>query len=87
MTAKGVSKGNALLRLCTYLGVEPAQVLAFGDGNNDAGMLSIAGMGIAVANASTHIKAIADVLVSSNDREGPAQFLEYMLQIRASARR
>jgi len=60
-------------------------VMAFGDGNNDAGMLSVAGIGIAVANASTHIKAIADMLVPSNEQEGPAQFLEYMLQIRASA--
>jgi len=85
MTAKGVSKGNALLRLCAYLGVEPGQVLAFGDGNNDAGMLSIAGMGIAVANASTHIKAIADVLVPSNEREGPAQFLDYLLKNRSAA--
>jgi len=85
MTAKGVSKGNAMLRLCAYLGVEPAQVLAFGDGNNDAGMLSIAGMGIAVANASTHIKAIADMLVPSNEREGPAQFLDYLLKNRSAA--
>ena len=37
-----------------------AQAMAFGDGNNDIEMLKSVGHGVAMANASDELKAIAD---------------------------
>jgi hypothetical protein len=39
-------------------------------------MLSIAGLGVAVANAKPAAQAVADVIVASNDAEGPAEAIE-----------
>lgn len=76
---KGVHKGRAMLRICDHMGIRAENVIAIGDGNNDAEMLSWSGLGVAVANASDLAKASADVVVPSNDENGPAQLLEYLL--------
>ena len=51
ISAPGVTKGAALARLCELRGVEPRDVLAFGDMPNDLPMLTWAGTSYAVANA------------------------------------
>lgn len=76
---KGVSKGSALLKVCAHLGIEPESVLAFGDGNNDIEMIAAAGLGVALANASALAKTSADLLVPPVDQNGPAKFLDYLL--------
>lgn len=48
----GVNKGAALERLAARMGLQAAEVLAFGDGNNDVEMLSWAGVGIAMSHAT-----------------------------------
>lgn len=72
----GASKGRGLLRLLGDLGVDPANVLAIGDGENDAEMLRLAGIGVAVANAMPHAKEAADFVVASNDEDGVAEAIE-----------
>lgn len=72
----GSSKGNGLRWLLDRLGVDPAQVLAVGDGENDAEMLAMAGVGAAVANAMPAARAAADVVVASNDDGGVAEAIE-----------
>jgi len=52
-------KGVALLALAKRLGIEPADVMALGDGDNDAPMLRAAGLGVAMANATPLAKAAA----------------------------
>jgi len=51
VSAPGVSKASMLARCCTRLGVEAADVAAFGDMPNDIAMLSWAGLPHVVANA------------------------------------
>ena len=75
----GTSKGNALQEVSDDLGIGLESVMAFGDGNNDIDMLSTAGIGVAMANATMHAKASADLLVPPVDQNGPAQFLDYLL--------
>lgn len=75
----GTSKGKALVEVSQDLGIGLESILAFGDGNNDIDMLTTAGFGVALANASTHAKASADLLVPPVDQNGPAQFLDYLL--------
>ncbi|MBV8275311.1 MAG: HAD-IIB family hydrolase, partial [Verrucomicrobia bacterium] len=45
---RGINKATALAKVATEYGVNQEEVLAFGDGENDAAMLAWAGMGIAM---------------------------------------
>lgn len=81
---KGASKGAAVRALCESMDVDPAYVLALGDGDNDKEMLSFVGLGIAVGNASEATKAIADVVLDeTNDEDAVAAAVEkYVLEPR-----
>ena len=73
---KGVSKGAGLLWLLERLDIEPAAVLAMGDGENDIEMLRLAGLGVTMSNASPLVQAAADYVVGTNDESAVAQALE-----------
>ena len=70
------SKGNALLRIAEAEGLDVENCAAFGDQGNDASMVKCAGVGVAVANATDELKAVADYVTSSNDDDGVAEFIE-----------
>ena len=53
----GTSKGSALAFWLRRNGLSPADLLAFGDAENDLDMLRMAGLGIAMANATPGLKA------------------------------
>ena len=72
----GTSKGAGLQRVLDELGIPPESVLAIGDGENDAEMLRMAGIGVAMANAMPEAMAAADYVVSSNDEDGVAEAVE-----------
>ena len=82
VNAAGVDKGNALLWLAQYLGIEPEETMAFGDGNNDITLLEKAGTGVAMKNGIEEVKHAADrVTEKTNDEEGAAKFIEtYVLK-------
>jgi len=80
ITPIGVNKASGLRLLCPMLGIELDNVLAFGDGNNDVEMFDAAGISVALANASQPATAHADIVVPSNDCDGPAQLLEFLLK-------
>lgn len=71
----GAGKGRALRRLCELLGVRAENVAAFGNGDNDADMLSFAGFGAAVENATDVCKSAADYICESNNDLGVAKTL------------
>lgn len=66
------NKGEALLALATYLGVDCNQTFAFGDGLNDLPMLEQAGVGVAMANACEEALKIANWVAPSCDEDGVA---------------
>ncbi len=68
-----VNKANGLSALAKHLGISPDEVMALGDGANDACMLSWAGLGVAMENAVPLAKEAADVLTASNDEDGAAK--------------
>jgi Cof subfamily protein (haloacid dehalogenase superfamily) len=49
---RGINKATALAKVAAEYRVPPAEVLAFGDGENDVAMLSWAGMGVAMAHGN-----------------------------------
>lgn len=71
-----VSKGNAVKWLCRRLGIDPAEVLAIGDGWNDLEMLQVAGMGVAVANAPGDLKKHADYICQLPSYHGVIEAIE-----------
>jgi Cof subfamily protein (haloacid dehalogenase superfamily) len=74
----GVTKGTALAELAAARGVEPADVVAFGDMPNDLPMLRWAGTGYAVANAHLDVLSAVDLTTASNDEDGVALVLEHL---------
>lgn len=73
---KGVSKGNLVLKLAELLGVDEKKTIAVGDNDNDASMLSMAGIGFAVANASPAAKNAADFVTVSNEEHAIAKIID-----------
>ncbi|MCF6335112.1 MAG: HAD family hydrolase [Spirochaetales bacterium] len=72
----GVSKGDALYEVAEHLGIETTNIMAFGDGDNDISMIKVAGTGVAMENATSELKSIADEVTLSNTDDGVAEFLE-----------
>lgn len=76
ISASGVTKASGVAWVAARLGVEAADVVAFGDMPNDVPMLSWAGRAVAVANAHPAAKEVADEVTASNDDDGVAAWLE-----------
>lgn len=72
---KDVSKGIAVINYGQMLGIEPNEIIAFGDSENDLSMIEAAGLGVAVANADECLKAKADIVCDTNDSFGVAKLL------------
>lgn len=82
LNAARANKGDALLRLCARLSLDPAAALAFGDGTNDLSLLRAAGCGVAMANAAPEVRAAADRIAPSNNDAGMAAVLRHLLSER-----
>jgi Cof subfamily protein (haloacid dehalogenase superfamily) len=74
--ALGVTKGTALAWVAQHLRIPQAEIIAMGDAGNDVEMLSWAGMGIAMGNASAEARAAARYVAPSVDEDGVAVALE-----------
>ena len=80
ITGEGVNKGTGLKLLCGHLGLPLSQTAAVGDGENDRELLRLAGLAVAMENASASIRAAAAVTVPDCDHDGAAVAMErYML--------
>jgi Cof subfamily protein (haloacid dehalogenase superfamily) len=76
ISAAGVTKASTLALLCEELGVQPHEVVAFGDMPNDLAMLEWAGSSYAMANAHPSVRALADGTAPANRDDGVAAVLE-----------
>lgn len=74
-----VDKGNALRFALPKLGIAPEELAAFGDGQNDVGMIKFAGIGVAMGNAIEETKCAADMVCGTNNEDGIADALEQLL--------
>ena len=72
---KGVTKGLALRKLTDYLNIPMEKTIAIGDYDNDVGMLTEAGIGIAVSNASIAARDAADYITVSNEEHAIAKVI------------
>ena len=81
ISAAGVNKAAALRELAADYGIEPSDVVAFGDYPNDLPMLEWAGHSIAPANAHPEVLASVDEVTASNDDDGVALAIERLLVV------
>ncbi len=68
------SKANSIKQLQKIL--ECDRVITFGDGGNDIDMFELADESYAVQNADEQLKRYATSVISSNDEDGVAHWLE-----------
>lgn len=73
---QGTSKFNSIKMTADLLGIDMADVAAFGDDYNDLEMIRECGIGIAVANAIEPVLLSAAHHAKSNDEDGVAAFIE-----------
>ena len=75
-----ISKGNAMAGLCKFLKIDLKDTVAIGDKINDISMIKMAGLGVAMGNATEDVKKVADFITTTNDEDGVAKVLENILE-------
>ena len=76
MSKKNATKERAIENLCSYLNLPAEKIVAFGDDFNDIGMLKLCGKGVAMGNAISEVKSVADEICLSNEEDGVARWIE-----------
>lgn len=75
-----VNKGTGVRYLAEeLLGLQPGNVMTIGDNFNDVEMLEYAGIGVAMGNAPTEVKAFAQWVAPSVEQDGVAAAIEKFL--------
>lgn len=76
----GATKGSALDWLTAHLNISMDSVVAVGDNLNDLAMIKAAGLGVAMGNGHSQLKAHARHVTLSNDDDGIAAVIrEFVL--------
>ncbi|KXT77296.1 Hydrolase (HAD superfamily) [Streptococcus sp. DD13] len=76
--SKGMSKLQGIREVCGQWGFDPDETVAFGDSKNDIEMLQGVGYAVAMGNADSDVKAVADLVTKSNDQDGISFALQKM---------
>lgn len=66
----GHNKASGAARLLAATGIDWGELVAVGDGENDIELLEHAGLGVAMGNASSHVKARADAVTGAVQEDG-----------------
>ena len=74
-----VTKGSGIAFVAAELGLDLADVVAFGDGENDVELLEVAGFGIAIEGGHHRLLEIADATCPGPERDGVAAMIEAFL--------
>ncbi|PPE06028.1 Cof-type HAD-IIB family hydrolase [Williamsoniiplasma lucivorax] len=76
----GIDKAYALDNFLPQLGINPENLMAIGDGQNDMSMIQYAGVGVAMGNAKPEVQNVADFVTKTNDEDGIVHALEQYLK-------
>lgn len=86
ITPKGMDKGGAMRHVSELLGIDTADMMAFGDTFNDAAMLETVGFGYMVANATPGMEQYARYVAPSNREHGVLQVMDQVIAAKRAAR-
>ena len=78
-TKAGVTKGEALKHLASLLSLSIEETMAIGDTENDLSILKAAGIGVAMGNAPSDIKAISDYVTDTNENDGVGKAIAHFI--------
>lgn len=73
---KGASKGELLKKIAELHGIDMKNTIVAGDNDNDVSMLEVAGVGVAVSNASPAAKKAANYHTVSNEEHAIARIIK-----------
>lgn len=68
--AGGISKGNAVKIVADMFGIKKDEIIGCGDQNNDIELLTCAGVGVAMGNATDTLKGYADYITDTVNNDG-----------------
>lgn len=77
--APTVDKATGCTVITNLLGIDPSDVIVFGDQLNDVPIFRWAGRRVAVGNAHSELLELADEVIGSNDEDGVAVYLDRLL--------
>jgi len=80
ITSEKATKHLAVLELMKILNIKPEEAAAVGDGYNDYPLLTAVGFKAAMGNAIDELKAIADIVVPSQEDDGVAHLINKLLK-------
>lgn len=66
----GITKQTGFARLLDQINIRPEECIAFGDNLNDLEILRFAGIGVAMGNADSDLKAASDYVTQAVDQDG-----------------
>ena len=75
------SKLNAVRLLIDHYNIKREETIAIGDNFNDKEMIEFAGTGIAMGNAPGEIKAIANYVTDTNNKDGVSKALRKFMDL------
>lgn len=79
INVQGLDKVMGIKKILGTYNIEPADIIAFGDGSNDIAMLKFAGCGIVMETADDEVKSVADYVTSSAGDSGVSKWLSSCL--------
>ena len=79
LTAKQADKGAALAAACAHLQLDPKQMVAFGDAENDLAMFNLAGFSVAMGQAEQFVQDAANYTTTANTEDGVALAVNKLL--------
>lgn len=86
LTHIGAQKGSVLMEYAASTNIQPREILAIGDSENDLSMLSLPlGYTIAMGNASEVIKRSARLITRTNEEDGVAVAIDSLILSEAAA--
>lgn len=75
--AKAGGKVTGMKQILEVHGIRPEEIIAFGDGENDAEMVGFAGIGVAMGNGEDYAKERADYVTDDVDEGGILHALQH----------
>ena len=81
ITSNEAHKGKAILRYQQMMNLNFEEIFAFGDGGNDLAQFEVATTSVAMGNAPLDIQQKADLITKTNDEDGFAYAVRYLLKL------
>jgi Cof subfamily protein (haloacid dehalogenase superfamily) len=81
VTAQGVDKATGVAMVASRADIPMSEVIAIGDGRNDLGLFARVGTSVAPANSDPTVLAAADYITASNDDDGVAKTLRWLVTL------